>query len=51
MKKKIIFAIELKFFSIGTICLPKTIQFVKTTNVKIMDISVRTRNSKLKLRV
>ncbi len=36
-----IFATKPKLFSIGTINLPKTIQFVKTTNVEIMDIDVK----------
>ncbi len=45
------FAIEPKLFSIGTISLPETIWYVKTTNVEIMDINDKTNNSKLKSRV
>jgi hypothetical protein len=41
-KEDIIFTIEPKLFSIGTISLPKTIQFVKTTYVGIMDTDVKT---------
>ncbi len=33
-------------FSIGTISFPKTIQFVKNTNVDIMDTDVKTSISK-----
>jgi hypothetical protein len=47
-EKDIIFATKPKLFSIKTINLPKTIQYVKTTNVEIMDTSVKTSNSKLK---
>jgi hypothetical protein len=36
-EEDIIFATEPKLFSIGTINLPKTIQFVKTTDVEVMD--------------
>ncbi len=36
-----IFATEPKLFSIGTINLLETIQFVKTINVEIMDINVK----------
>jgi hypothetical protein len=43
-KKDIIFAIEPKLFSIRTINLPKTIQFMKTTDVEIMDTNVKTIN-------
>jgi hypothetical protein len=46
MKKNIIFAIEPKLFSIGTINLPETIQSMKTTYVKIMDTYVKTNISK-----
>jgi hypothetical protein len=46
-KKDIAFAIEPKLFSIGTISLLETIQFVKTTYVEIMDISVKTSNLEL----
>jgi hypothetical protein len=43
MKKYIsIFAIELELFSIRTISLPETIQFVRTTYVGIMDTNVKT---------
>jgi len=45
-EKDIIFATELELFSIGTISLPKTIQFVKTTDVEIMDTYVKTNISK-----
>jgi len=45
-EKDIIFGIEPKLFSIGIISLPKTIQFVKTIDVKIMDIDVKTIISK-----
>jgi hypothetical protein len=31
---------KLEVFSLGTISLPETIQFVKTTNVEIMDIDM-----------
>ncbi len=41
-EEDIIFVIEPKLFSIRTICLPKTIQFVKTTDVEIMDTYVKT---------
>jgi hypothetical protein len=34
-------------FSIGTISLPETIQFVKTTDVEVMDNSVKTNTFKL----
>jgi hypothetical protein len=47
-EEDIIFVIKLKLFLIGTINLPKTIQSMKTKNVEIMDISVKTSNSKLK---
>jgi hypothetical protein len=40
-EKDIIFAIEPKMLSIGTINLPKTIQFMKTTYVRIMDTHVK----------
>jgi len=36
-KKDIIFVIEPKLFSIGTISLPETIQSMKTIDVDIMD--------------
>jgi hypothetical protein len=36
-EENIIFTIEPKLFSIGTINLPKTIQSIKTTDVEIMD--------------
>jgi hypothetical protein len=38
-------------FSIGTISLLETIQFVKTTNVDLMDTSVKTNNLELNSRV
>ncbi len=38
-------------FSIGTISLLETIQFVKTIDVKTKDTSVKTNNSKFKLGV
>jgi hypothetical protein len=41
-KDDIIFAIEPKLFSIETISLPKTIQYVKTIDVGIMDTNVKT---------
>jgi hypothetical protein len=47
----IIFVIELKLFSIGTINLHEIIQFMKTTYVDIMDISVKTSNFELKYEV
>jgi hypothetical protein len=50
-EKNIIFAIEPELLSIGTISLLETIQFVKTTNVGLMDTSVKISNSKLKLGV
>jgi hypothetical protein len=46
----IIFATKLEFFSIGIINLPN-IQFVKTTNVEVIDVSVKTSNLQLKLGV
>ncbi len=39
-EKQIIFVIEPKLFSIGIINLPETIQFVKTTDVEIVDTNV-----------
>ncbi len=41
-KGHIIFATKPKLFSIGTISLPETIQSIKTINVGIMDIDVKT---------
>ncbi len=41
-EEDIIFATKLKLFSIRTIILPETIQSMKTTNVGIMDINVKT---------
>jgi hypothetical protein len=38
----IIFTTEPKLFSIGTISLPKNSLFMKTTDVEIMDIEVKT---------
>jgi hypothetical protein len=40
-EEDIIFATELKLFSIKTIILPETIQSMKTTNVGIMNINVK----------
>ncbi len=45
-EKDIIFVIELVLFSIGTISLLATIQYLKTTNVGIMDTYVKTNISK-----
>ncbi len=45
-EEDIIFVIEPKLFSIGTISLPETIQSMKTTNVGIMDTYVKTSISK-----
>jgi len=45
-EKDIIFVIEPVLFSIGTISLPATIQYLKTTNVGIMDTYVKTNISK-----
>jgi hypothetical protein len=41
-EKNIIFALEPKLFSIGTISLREIIQSMKTTDVGIMDINVKT---------
>jgi hypothetical protein len=41
-EEDIIFAIELQLFSIGTINLLETIQYVKITDVEIMDTNVKT---------
>jgi hypothetical protein len=41
-EKDIIFATKPKLFSIGTISLPETIQFMKTIDVGIMDTDVNT---------
>jgi hypothetical protein len=41
-EKYIVFAIEPKLFSIGMISSPKIIQSMKTTDVGIMDIDVKT---------
>ncbi len=46
-EEDIIFVIKSNLFSIGTIILPETIQFVKTIDVEIMDISVKTSTSEL----
>ncbi len=40
--EEVIFVIELKLFSIGTISLLETIQSVKTIDVEIMDTSGKT---------
>ncbi len=45
-KEDIIFATKPKLFSIGTINLPKKIQFVKITNLEIMYIDVKISISK-----
>ncbi len=45
-EKNIIFATKPKLFSIGTINLPETIQFMKTTDVVIMDTNVKINISK-----
>ncbi len=45
-EEDIIFATELELFSIGTISLFETIQFMKTTNVGIMDTDVKISISK-----
>ncbi len=45
-EEDIIFAIEPKLFTIGKISLPKTIQFVKTIDVEIMDIDMKNNISK-----
>ncbi len=45
-EKDIIFATKPRLFSIGTISLPETIQFAKTTDVEIMDTDVKTIISK-----
>jgi hypothetical protein len=42
-EEDIIFAIELKLFSIGTISVFDTIQFMKTIDVEIMDTNVKTK--------
>jgi hypothetical protein len=44
----IIFVEKPYLFSIGTIGLSETIQYVKTTYVDIMDTNVKISNSKLK---
>ncbi len=41
-EEDIIFITEPKLFSIGTISLPKTIESIKTIDMKIMDINVNT---------
>jgi hypothetical protein len=41
-EKDIIFVIEPKLFSIGTISLLETIQYLKTTDVGILDTDVKT---------
>jgi hypothetical protein len=40
-KEDIIFVIELELFLVGTMSLLETIQFVKTTDVEIMDTNVK----------
>ncbi len=46
-EKDIIFATCPKLLSIGTISLPERIQYVKTMDVELMDISGETNTSKL----
>jgi hypothetical protein len=46
-KKDIIFATKLELFSIRTISLPKTIQSMKTIDMKIMNTNVKTSNLEL----
>jgi len=48
-EEDIIFATKLELFLITTINLPKMIQSMKTIDVEIMDISVKIKNSELKL--
>jgi hypothetical protein len=48
-EENIIFVTKLELFLTRTINLPKMIQSMKTIDVEIMDISVRIRNSELKL--
>jgi hypothetical protein len=50
-KEDIIFAIEPKLFSIRTINLPNIIKPMKSTNVEVMDVSLKTSNLQLKSRV
>jgi hypothetical protein len=50
-EKNIIFATKPELFSIGTINLPKTIKFMKTIDVEIMDTYVKTIISKLEFEV
>ncbi len=45
-EEDIIFVTELELFPIGTISLLETIQFMKTTNVGIMDTDVKINISK-----
>jgi hypothetical protein len=45
-EEDIIFIIKLELFPIRIISLPKTIQFVKTMDMEIMDINVKTSISK-----
>jgi hypothetical protein len=47
-KENITFVKKPYLFSIGTIGLHETIQYVKTTYVEITDINVKINNSKLK---
>ncbi len=47
-EKDIIFATQPNLFSIRTINLLDTIQFMKTTNVEVMDVNMNSSNSKLK---
>jgi hypothetical protein len=50
-EEDIIFATKPELFSIGTISLSDIIQSMKTTDVEIMDTSVKTSNLKLKSKV
>ncbi len=47
-EKDIMFVMEPKWFSIGTISLPETTQFVETKDVEIMDTNDNTNNLELK---
>jgi hypothetical protein len=49
-EKDIMFALELKLFSIRIISWPETIWFMKTIDVGIMDTSDKINNLELKLR-
>jgi hypothetical protein len=49
-EKDIMFTTKPKLFSIRTISLPKTIQYMETIDVEIMDTSDKTSNLELKSR-